>query len=396
MKTRYFLLPIAALFGSNLIGCTAIATQTPSAIYPSNPETISVKLPSENSSEVSLTPQLPPSELEQKTEPKLLAYELEGEAKQHILQAIADQKDDLNLCLDEPELSAESLEFSDVYVHGDSETFLAKILCWNAAYQGVYEFVVVTPNLETQSLDFRHSNINLVGYPTFDSESNIIHNSYKFNGAGSCFEETRHYWDGYSLRLLSAELVDGVEFGCDDMGVRSPSEDFLITSTSVGNAKLGMTLAEFRAQMKSNMTLEPVILGVDIPDGLQLSWYGDVQYDLGFDSFPITEDSKINLIAIRNPSYKTIHGVGAGTPLTAAIAQHGPATLSYSTENELREAITFEDGLFADDSNTSIWIRSNQWTITDFAGIYPESDSSYHETRNYHDHAAISSIWLMQ
>ena len=254
--------------------------------------------------------------------------------------------------------------------------------------------MVATPAMDTNELTFENTDTHLVGYPTFDPNSSIIHNTYKFNGAGVCLEETQHYWDGYSVRLLSAELVDGIENGCEEMGMRSPSEDFLITADGVGRAKFGMTLREYRQQMQEGMTLEPTILGVDIPDGLQLSWYGEVQYDLGFDTETITEDSKIELIAVRSTSYKTATGIGAGTPLDAAIAIYGRATLAFNAENEMRESITFEQGLF-EGSNTGLWIRSNQWTVTDFAGIYPDSDSSYQTTQSYHDHAAIGSIWLM-
>ncbi len=394
MKPQHFFFPIAVLLGSHLIGCSAIATQSAARSDSQNTEPVAVQVPTENKTEVALSPVVEPEETEEHLS-TTSARIVEGDEKAEILTAIARQKDELGLCMDEEELPAESAEFSEVYLHQDGD-YLAQILCWNAAYQGVYEYIAATPALEDGYLEFYHTDVQLVGYPTVDLETNLIHNAYKFNGAGSCFEETSHHWNGYGLTLMSAELVDGIENGCDDMGVRSPSEEFLITADGVGTAKLGMTLAEFRATMLPEMTLEPTTLGVDIPDGLQLSWYGEVQYSLGFDSYPITENSRINIIAVRNPGFKTAEGIGAGTPLNTAIAKHGAATRSYSTENEMREAISFADGFFADAPDRMVWIRSNQWTVTDFAGIYPESDSSYHETQAYHDHAAIGAIWLMQ
>ncbi|OKH10803.1 DUF1176 domain-containing protein [[Limnothrix rosea] IAM M-220] len=391
MKSQHFFFPVAVLFGSSLLGCSAIATQYSSS---QNVEAVTVNPPTENREDIALSPVVVLGETVEQLPTASNRTATDAE-KEQILAAIANQKNELGLCMDEDELPSESFDFSEVYVHQGGD-YLAQVLCWNAAYQGVYEFVVTTPTFDNDTLEFRHTDVQLVGYPTVDLETNIIHNAYKFNGAGSCFEETSHYWNGSSLNLISAELVDGIEGGCDEMGVRSPSEDFLITADGVGTAKLGMTLAEFRATMLPDMTLEPTVLGVDMPEGLRLSWYGEVQYDLGFDSFPITESSKINVIAVRNPSFKTAQGIGAGTPLTMAIAKYGTATLSYSTENEMREAITFANGFFADAPDRMVWIRSNQWTVTDFAGIYPESDSSYKETQQYHDHAAIGAIWLMQ
>ncbi|MFM1842948.1 MAG: hypothetical protein RLZZ490_1686 [Cyanobacteriota bacterium] len=102
------------------------------------------------------------------------------------------------------------------------------------------------------------------------------------------------------------------------------------------------------------------------------------------------------MIMVTNPHYRTAAGVAPGTPLKAAIAQYGPATLSYNPEAESREFITFANTPFANTSASRVWFRSNQWTVTDFAGIYPESSDSYRQTQQYHDHGAIGAIWLLE
>ncbi|NJN72589.1 MAG: hypothetical protein HC799_07120 [Limnothrix sp. RL_2_0] len=237
----------------------------------------------------------------------------------------------------------------------------------------------------------------MAGYPTFDPVTSTISNSYKFIGAGTCFESTQHYWDGYFLQLVSSSLEDGIEGGCAELGVRSPAEDQLITATGVGMAKLGMTLGELKQLLPEDSSLSPTELGVDMPAAIEVSFYGAAQFDVAFsyEDEPITDQSKIEMIVVSNPMYRTAEGVGPGTLVKEAIAQYGAATLSYNMENESRESITFAKSLFPETTGSSVWLRSNQWTVTDFAGIYPNSIDSYQETQKYHDHAAIASIWIM-
>lgn len=325
---------------------------------------------------------------------------VEGEEKVPIFNEVLERQTELELCEDGDDLR-QNLEQSDVYVRDETQ-YLVRVLCFNAAYQGNYEFVSV--NTAQTPWEMRHADFDLVGYPTFDPKSSILTNSYKFNGVGTCLETSSYYWDGYALRLVSSRLVDGIPNGCQDLGVRTPVSEALITATRVGIAQLGMTLGELRQRLPETSRLEPTELGVDLPSGLQVSFYGEAQFKLGFDTFdpdtfeerPLTEESKIQMIIVDNPHYRTAAGVGPGTLLKDAIAQYGAASLSYHTEAESREWIEFANAPFPSTPDSQVWFRSNQWTVTNFAGIYPDSTDSYQQTQEYHDHAGIGSIWIMQ
>jgi hypothetical protein len=102
------------------------------------------------------------------------------------------------------------------------------------------------------------------------------------------------------------------------------------------------------------------------------------------------------MIIVDNPNYRTAAGVSPGTPLESAIAQYGTATLTYKTEAESREWIEFANQPFPQPPDSQVLFRSNQWTVTNFAGIYPDSMNSNHQTQEYHNHAAIGAIWIVQ
>lgn len=377
MNHNQFVFPVVALMCGSLLSCSPAISDSSG----SSPVTIDPEAASSTDSMVS-------------TEGKEnVARIVAGEEKAQIFDAVIKEQTELGLCADGDDLS-QNLEASEVYARGETE-YLVSVLCFQAAYQGNYEFVSVST--ATTPFELSRANMSLAGYPTFDPATSILSNSYKFIGAGTCFESTQHYWDGYALRLVSSSLVDGVENGCADLGVRSPAADQLITATGVGMAKLGMTLGELKQLLPEDSTIQAVELGVDMPPAMAVSFYGQAQFDVAFsyEDDSITDQSKIEMIVVSNPMYRTAEGVGPGTLVEEAIAQYGAATLSFNMENESRESIEFADGLFPETAGSSVWLRSNQWTVTDFAGIYPSSSDSYQQTQNYHDHAAIASIWIM-
>ncbi len=394
MNRPQYILPAAALLCSGFVSYTVFTAKTTA---------VAQRQTSPFASTATLTSSATPTTV---AEPiagtdTSLAQSVETDRKAEIFDAVVQRQTELGLCENDTDL-AQNLKYSDVYAKGESQ-YLVSVLCYMAAYQGVYEFVTV--DTAQTPYEMNHSQVRLAGFPTYDPARSIVTNGYKFNGPGSCIGNSRYHWDGYSLRLISSTLEDGVANGCEELGVRSPATEQLITATSVGMAQLGMTLGELRQLLPEDTSIEPTQLGVDMPPGMRVSFYGEQQFKLAFDTTdpetfeqrPITDQSKIEWIVVSNPSYMTAEGVGAGTPLAEAIAQYGVATLAYNTESESRESIEFTNGPFPEAEGSRVWIRSNQWTITDFAGIYPETvESSYHQTQNYHDHAAIESIWIMQ
>ncbi|MEO0376462.1 MAG: hypothetical protein AAF329_17930, partial [Cyanobacteria bacterium P01_A01_bin.17] len=356
------------------------------------------------------TPQTPPPtiapEKTQSTEYKVttaagtppsgqsMTQQVDDQQKSVIFDQILQQQQKLGLCQDSIDHTEPTA--TEIFTNGQGQ-YLATVLCFTAAYQGAYELILVE-GVDNQ-LEIKHSGISLTGYPTLDQKTNVLHNDYKLNGAGSCIQSSQYHWNGYHLALISSVFEDGVENGCTDLGVTLPSSDQLITATSVGSAKLGMTLGELRQLLPLEAKIEATQLGVDMPPGMRVSFGSEIQYDIAFDSEdverqPITDQSKIEWIIARNPLYRTAEGVGPGTPLKEAVAQYSTATLGYNYESESRESIQFAKGPFSKAAGTRVWIRSNQWTLTDFAGLYPDKEqrTSYQQTQNYRDHAAIGSI----
>ncbi|MBE9049947.1 DUF1176 domain-containing protein [Nostocales cyanobacterium LEGE 11386] len=309
---------------------------------------------------------------------------------ERILNEVISRQKSLQVCDFEfnPETARQS---SEVYSNKEGQ-HLVQLLCFMAAYQGRFAFLEVDtsqPELKIQPLE-----LELAGFPQFDPQTNILSNSYKFIGAGTCLQTTQYYWRDDALRLISSEIVDGQPNGCQELGVRSPSANQLITNKNVGPAKLGMTLGQLKQVLGEEAKFAPASLGVDAGEGIKVSQEGTLQYALGFTAEgkqPITDNSVINSITVSNPDYRTTAGVGPGTPLKQAVAIYGPATLFYNWNNEGREYIEFEQGL-----GSGVLIRSNQWTITDFAGIYADTKAEFNKTQKFHEHAGIGSITIRQ
>lgn len=308
-----------------------------------------------------------------------------------ILNEVISRQKSLQVCNFEFDSEA-ARKSSQVYTN-DRGQHLVQLLCFMAAYQGAFTFLEVDttqPELKITPLE-----LELAGFPQFDPKTKILSNAYKLTGAGTCIQETQHYWNGDGFRLISSQLIDQVPNGCQEAGVRSPSAEQLITTKNVGSAKLGMSLGELKQVLGEGATFAATPLGVDAGEGIQVTQDGNVQYLLGFaeGQQPITDNSQITMITVANPNYRTTTGVGPGTPLKEAVTAYGQATLSYNLNNEAREYIKFVGGLGAD---AGVLIRSNQWTITDFAGIYSDPKSEFNETQKYQDHAAIGSITIRQ
>ncbi|MBE9031559.1 DUF1176 domain-containing protein [filamentous cyanobacterium LEGE 11480] len=315
-----------------------------------------------------------------------------------LIQAVVDQQKKLKVCNFDFDREA-AMRGSEVFAKNDN-VYLVKLLCRMAAYQGVSTMVRV----DASQADLKITSLNreFAGFPSFDPSTKIVSNSYKFNGPGVCRQNTQYHWNGYSLRLVNSTLEDGIANGCEKFGVKIPLPSFLITKNSVGKAKIGMTFGALKQALGKEASFEPTALGVDLGRGLTVKQYGEVQFDVRFaddrpiaqqnpDTVKITDQSIIDLIFVRNPNYRTQAGVGPGTLIKDAIAQYGTASFAYNYENEGREYVQFERG-------QDLVMRTNQGTLTTFAGIYPESTRkrSYQKTNRYHDHAAIGMISIMK
>ncbi|MDB9372825.1 DUF1176 domain-containing protein [Nodularia sphaerocarpa] len=377
MHTTKVIVSLTAILASSLMSCASFTESK-----------LSQSLQTPDSSNTETSPPKPQPELTpDSTSP---VSDKSSPTSETILNEVISRQKSLQVCNFEFDSEA-ARKSSQVYTNNQGQ-HLVQLLCFMAAYQGAFTFLEVDttqPELKIKPLE-----LEVAGFPQFDSKTKILSNAYKFTGAGTCIQETQHYWNGDGLRLVSSQLIDQVPNGCQEAGARSPSANQLITPKNVGSAKLSMTLGELKQVLGEGATFEPTPLGVDAGEGIKVTQDGNVQYLLGFaQGKPITNNSQITMITVENPNYRTSAGVGAGTPLKEAITAYGQATLSYNLNNEGREYIKFARGLGAD---TGVLIRSNQWTITEFAGIYPDPQSEFNQTQKYQDHAAIGSITIRQ
>jgi hypothetical protein len=370
MLKNKFILPLTAILASSLMSCAS----------PSG----------SNTSETVPTPNTPNTTTSPTSSTVTDKNQVSSET---ILDQVINRQQSLQVCNFEFNREA-AREFSQVHI-GENNQHLVQLLCFMAAYQGAFTFLEV--DTSGSEMKITPLEIEMAGFPTYDPKTKILANAYKLTGAGTCVQETQHYWNGGGggLQLISSEFISQAPNGCQDAGALTPSETQLITNKNVGVAKLGMTLAELKKALGEGAKFEPTSLGVDAGEGIKVIQDGNVQYLLGFADANqrITDNSRITMITVTNPNYRTKDGVGPGTLVKTAVAAYGQATLSYNWNNEGREYIKFARGLGAD---TNILMRSNQWTETNFAGIYADTNAEFNQTQKYADKATIASITIIE
>lgn len=121
--------------------------------------------------------------------------------------------------------------------------------------------------------------------------------------------------------------------------------DRQITPSGIGEARTGMTIGELRAALPPGTVLGPAAPFMVDVQGLPVVRGADtLYYVLVVTGEPLDESAPIPTVATRNPSFRTLEGVGPGTPVATTAEIYGPATLSYNTNDESREYATFAHG----------------------------------------------------
>jgi hypothetical protein len=174
-----------------------------------------------------------------------------------------------------------------------------------------------------------------------------------------------------------------------------PSErvaaNVLISPQGIGPARLGMTIQQLKQTLDRETKFEvksPFMVDLD---AMAVYQSGQLQYYILYPAgTTLADTAKIVLLLTDNPKYRTAAGIGVGTSLTQAVAAYGTATLSYNTENESREQVSF-----AKHSDKNIIFQPGTSAQT-FAGIYPTSAGEYHETKVFQNSAMIRAIWVGQ
>ncbi len=168
-------------------------------------------------------------------------------------------------------------------------------------------------------------------------------------------------------------------------------ENHTISAEGIGAAKLGMTFRQLKKVLGSDAEYQVKSPFMVDEDALAVSQAGKVQYYILYPAGTTFTDSQvIQSVMTDNPNYRTVQGVGPGTPLKKAETVYGNATLFYNTENESREFVKF-----ASLPAHNIAFRLQAPDKGQFAGIYTQSNNSYHETKEYNENADIGLVLVL-
>ena len=331
-------------------------------------------------------------------------YQLSGIDKSSILQQMVEQQDSLNLC-PETTLLESNVEQSLLYRKGHTQ-YLAIILCEMEVDQGRYEIVYMTQS--PSSLRIAHSRISLVGTPQLNMESKVLLNQRKSNSLEDCAMNTAYLWNRGKLHLLGVNFQQTVANSCQDL--QTPQPENLITPTSAGVVRLGMSMGELRQKLPPQ-TIYELEMGGLVEDFLKVSYHGkslnlyvsnfDVQTQTIND---LSDEMKILGIFVKDPSFMTAEGLRPGTRIEDAIAAYGTATFSYYYRTDSGEEIRFANNpLPSPISGIRSLIRPNNRIFSvlsnnpsGLVGIYTNFDPNkiLQETQQYREDAAIAEIQL--
>jgi hypothetical protein len=206
-------------------------------------------------------------------------------------------------------------------------------------------------------------------------------------------------------QILAAKpelLADNSEFGKLWRNQATVAEEFLISSTGIGPAKIGRTYGQIKQALGSAYTYTDVSpFMVDLAavavlrEGISGFFPGRaIAFYLVYPaSETLSDNTPINTVITANPKYQTLQGVGPGTLLSKVTRDYGKVKLSFNTDNESREFATFErqpaNLLFQPEAATH-----------SFAGDYSVPDAvrngSLNQTTAFFENASIAQVWVQK
>jgi hypothetical protein len=166
---------------------------------------------------------------------------------------------------------------------------------------------------------------------------------------------------------------------------------FTISTQGIGDAKIGMTYGQLKAKLGQEAQFQvraPFIVDFD---AISVYQSGQVQYYVLYPAGEALKDTDIvEALLTENPNYRTVEGIGPGTPLGQAEKVYGKAILSYNASNESREYVRF-----ANQPSFNVYFRPVVGQ-EEFAGIYTKPAQEYNETRIFQDSAIIHSVEVIK
>ncbi|MGJ3247212.1 MAG: lysozyme inhibitor LprI family protein [Elainellaceae cyanobacterium] len=197
--------------------------------------------------------------------------------------------------------------------------------------------------------------------------------------------------EGQDRRSIGTESVSSIH------RLSAPTNGRVITHNQIGPARLGMTLGELKQQLgdRAEFVVERSFM-VDF-DAIAVRQDGDTLfYIIQSEHEPMQDDDPIQLLLTTNPAFRTPDGVGPGLLIDQAASVYGQPTLSYNSENEMRESVRF-----ADFSASNVVFRTNGFDIGDtlsdyaLAGVYGDPvEGAFYETTDYRPDATIRAVMV--
>lgn len=162
----------------------------------------------------------------------------------------------------------------------------------------------------------------------------------------------------------------------------------IITSNSIGVAKVGMTLGELKQILKGKAEFQ-VKSGFMVDfDAIAIIQQGKTQYYILYPAgSPMRDIDLIEALVTDNPNYKTAEGISPGTSLQQAETVYGDATLSYNLAHESREYVKF-----LKQPSKDIAFRLGAGNDNSLAGIYSSPQKELNETKEFKKTATIRRV----
>ncbi|MEL7357848.1 MAG: hypothetical protein AAFN40_14920 [Cyanobacteria bacterium J06560_6] len=185
----------------------------------------------------------------------------------------------------------------------------------------------------------------------------------------------------------NTEIPTDIEISTDletveDVSEPATTNKILVSETGFGNATLCTTPEELQAALPNFVVGSPGNGPLVDTQGVEIT---DADGNLAFYALSVVGGDRLNLFVTDNPAYQTAEGIGPGTLVETAVETYGTAELSYHSEAESREFVSFENG-----PAQAIAFRTGSG---DEAGIY-EGEGDYQTTAEYRPEATIKSIWV--
>jgi hypothetical protein len=115
-----------------------------------------------------------------------------------------------------------------------------------------------------------------------------------------------------------------------------------ITDGGIGAAKVGMTLAELKKNLKNSARFETQTDFTPGYNALAVKQQGKVQFYIPYPkNKKVTDKDQIKFLVTDNPIYKTAEGVAPGMTIKKATAIYGGAQLAFNPKVKVEEIVAF-------------------------------------------------------